>query len=252
MKPELVLLPGMLCDDAYWAPQRRALEAFAELTVASYPRAETIDEMASAVISAAPPLFAVAGHSMGGRVALEIAAQVPDRLTGLGLFGTDYRGLGDPAARAAESAARRDGLDFVAAHGMEAYARRWAASIVAPSRAEDADLIERIVGMVLRQPPGALEAHGKAGLSRADHAALLPQIRVPTLVVAGGADTRRPAAAMADMARRIPDSRFVTLEGCGHMLSMEDPAGMTAVMRPWLEEVRLGILRRAPAAANGS
>ena len=82
-KPTLLLLPGLLCDDAVWRSQCAALDE-ARCVVADYGSAHTIEAMARiALDQAGSDTFAVAGHSMGGRVALEIARIAPER-AGLG------------------------------------------------------------------------------------------------------------------------------------------------------------------------
>ncbi len=66
----VLLLPGLVCDRAVWEPQIAALATHRECIVADYGAADSIQAMAQRVLSAAPERFCVAGHSMGGRVAL--------------------------------------------------------------------------------------------------------------------------------------------------------------------------------------
>jgi pimeloyl-ACP methyl ester carboxylesterase len=241
----LILLPGMLCDEAYWGEHLEALADLADVVVAAYPAKDTIADMALGVIAEAPPRFAVAGHSMGGRVALEIAARAPDRLLGLGLFGTDYRGFRSDDERAAEAEARRKQLAAADERGFEVFARDWAQHTLAAARRADEALVERIVRMASRLGRAAMEAHGKAGLSRPDYEVLLPTIAVPTLVIAGSADEMRPPEPLRRIAAAVPGARFALIEGAGHMLSMERPDQVTAEIRTWLGEIIAG--RRADA-----
>ena len=71
----LVLVPGLVCDDAVWSHQRRTLESDRPVHVAQHGQLDTLTAMAAHVLAWAPPRFAIAGHSMGGRVALEIWRQ---------------------------------------------------------------------------------------------------------------------------------------------------------------------------------
>ena len=64
-KIPLVLLPGLLCDAALWAPQVEALADIAEPSVADLTRDESLAGMARRVLAAAPARFALAGLSMG-------------------------------------------------------------------------------------------------------------------------------------------------------------------------------------------
>ena len=68
----LLLLPGLVCDRAIWAPLLPALAPHAQCSVADYGRLDSLAAMAAHVLATAPPRFALAGHSMGGRVALEV------------------------------------------------------------------------------------------------------------------------------------------------------------------------------------
>ena len=72
-QPTVLLLPGLLCDASVWPAQQAALQALAPVHVADYGDCSTIAAMAERALHDAPagPL-AVVGHSMGGRVALEI------------------------------------------------------------------------------------------------------------------------------------------------------------------------------------
>ena len=92
----LLLLPGTLCDERVWAPMRSALEenAYAIRTAVLRGHLSTA-AMASALLETMPPRCAIAGFSLGGIVALEMAAQAPDRVLGIALVATNARP--DPA-----------------------------------------------------------------------------------------------------------------------------------------------------------
>eukprot|EP01031_Cornospumella_fuschlensis_P052683 gene52683-biopygen42413 len=55
-----------------------------------YGDADTITAMAEAALAVAPPAFALAGHSMGGRVALEVVRLAPERVQQLILMDTGH------------------------------------------------------------------------------------------------------------------------------------------------------------------
>ena len=95
----LLLLPGLLCDAAVWAPMLPHLEAAADCRIPDYADATSLPEMAERVLADAPPSFALAGHSMGGRVALEIVRRAPERVPRLALLDTGFRArpAGPPA-----------------------------------------------------------------------------------------------------------------------------------------------------------
>ena len=76
-RPCVMLLPGLLCDEAVWRRQVEAL-GFAECVVPTYSTRSSITDMAHSVLaSTSASRFSLAGHSMGGRVALEVVRLAP-------------------------------------------------------------------------------------------------------------------------------------------------------------------------------
>jgi 3-oxoadipate enol-lactonase len=67
-----------------------------------------------------------------------------------------------------------------------------------------------------------------------DRRAALSQIDVPTLVLAGNRDTNAPADMMLRMADKIPRSRYVCLDGVGHLPSLEWPEGFNAAVEEFV------------------
>jgi pimeloyl-ACP methyl ester carboxylesterase len=235
-KPVLLLLPGMLCNRAAWLAQIDGLADLCTPRVIDFGNADSIEAMAAIVLTSASERFALAGHSMGGRVAQAVYRRAPDRVTHLALLATDYRGHLDDAARAAETA-RRDGmLARVAAVGLEEFSKGWATQVVSPTRLDDAPLLSAIAQMMSHHTPAQLAAQTLAGLNRPGFANLLPKIACPTLLMAGTDDTLRPVAVHREIAAQIPQSRLEVLEACGHMIAMERPQAATAALRRWLSE----------------
>ena len=85
----LVLLPGMMCDERLFAPQISELSKQREVHFVQISDYETISELAADVLNNAPPVFALAGLSMGGIVAMEIVSQAPERVERLALLDTN-------------------------------------------------------------------------------------------------------------------------------------------------------------------
>jgi pimeloyl-ACP methyl ester carboxylesterase len=224
----------MLCDGAFWRAQ---VDGLADLCVANVPAFGTLhnfDAMAEFVLAGAPKTFALAGHSMGGRVALEILRRAPERVTKLGLFATDYRGHPDERSRAAEEERRNETLARIEAEGMEGFARYWATQVIARENMGNARLVSDVVAMMARHSAGVAAAQTLAGFMRRDQADVLVAIRCPTLICAGRLDLLRTVAAHEDMARRVAGSELVVVEHAAHMIAMEQPAAVTAAMRRWL------------------
>ena len=74
---KLVLVPGLLCTKALWAPQMAALADIADISVADHTRHDTMAGIAKSILAAAPERFALAGLSMGGYISYEIVRQAP-------------------------------------------------------------------------------------------------------------------------------------------------------------------------------
>ena len=90
-KTPLILLPGLLCDEALWAHQFDTLSDIADITVADMTGDETVQGMAERVLDSAPETFALAGLSMGGYAALAIIRLAPERVERLALLDTSAR-----------------------------------------------------------------------------------------------------------------------------------------------------------------
>src|ERR1700679_312171 len=93
VKTSLILVPGLLCDEVVWAHQSDALADLADVHIATNGARDSLVAMAEAIIAQAPPRFALVGHSMGGRVALEVVRRVPERVMPLALMDTGQQPL---------------------------------------------------------------------------------------------------------------------------------------------------------------
>jgi pimeloyl-ACP methyl ester carboxylesterase len=237
MKIPLVFLPGMLCDSASWEAQAGALASRCKISVASYGDLNTLSGMADRVLEESPRRFALCGHSMGGRVAQEIYRKAPDRVIGVGLFGTDYRGLSSEADRQRELDARLADARRAREIGMVAYGWEWALRLLPPGRAGDRDLVASIAAMVARHSPEVIVAQSQAGAGRPDYGVLLPKVHCPALVCAGALDTLRPIEPLQYMASVMPDARLVVIENAGHMMTMEEPEQTSLALRDWIDRI---------------
>ena len=233
----LLLLPGLACDAAVWHHQARRLAEIAAVQIADYGTSDSIRKMAESVLLRAPARFALAGHSMGGRVAFEIVRLVPDRVTGLALLDTAYRPFagGDHGAR--ERAERMRLVDLARKQGMKVMASDWVRNMVHPSRLSDSRLLDSIIEMFGRKTPEIFAAQINALLNRPDATPILASIRCPTLVLCGREDSWSTHATHKDIAARIPQSKLVAIENAGHMAPMERPERVTAALVSWFESL---------------
>ena len=90
-KPNLVMIPGLLCSDALFADQIAGLKDHATVSIGRVLKQNNLANMASEILRVAPPTFALAGLSLGGYVAFEVLRQAPERVTKLALLNTNAR-----------------------------------------------------------------------------------------------------------------------------------------------------------------
>ena len=234
-KQPLVLLPGFLCDQTVWKHQIAGLSDLADPVSMEWGLEHTsISAMAEAALKQAPPEFALAGHSMGGRVAFQVLRLAPERVTKVALFntGADARPAGEEGET--EERNRRRLLDIARSQGMRAMAVEWLKGMIPPYRQQDSALVEEIIAMFERKSPDLFEIQMLALLGRPNASPLLPHILSPALVLTGQDDTWSPPARHLQMAQSIRRSELVIVPKCGHMSTMERPDEVTAAMREWL------------------
>jgi pimeloyl-ACP methyl ester carboxylesterase len=233
-RQSLVLLPGLLCDDAVWTAQREAL-ASADGFVPSYGELSSITDMALSVLEAAPAeRFSLAGHSMGGRVALEIVRLAPDRVERLALLDTGMDPIAEGSAGEQERDKRMALLRVARQDGMRRMGREWARGMVHPDRL-DTPLFEEILDMIERQTPAIFEAQITALLGRPDAREVLGGLRCPVLLACGRQDAWSPLTRHEEMQALCPGSRLVVIEDSGHMTTMEQPAAVSQALAEWMQ-----------------
>lgn len=225
----LVLLSGMLGDAELWRDVAAQLADVALPWPARIDLDDSVPEMAASVLAAAPPTFALVGHSLGAIVALEIARRAPGRIARLALVNASARG---PSSGQLESWSllrqRVDAGDFAG------IARELAAATLAPPRRADASLRARNEAMAHAVGPDGLRRQLAAQASRPDSRPALAAVTVATLVLSGDADEICPPHLQQELADGLPDARLVTVAGGGHMLPLECPGEVAGLLREHL------------------
>lgn len=232
----LLLVPGLMCDATVWQPLLPALQAGGrDCRVVDHGDAHGLPQMAQQLLAGAPPRFALAGHSMGARVALEVLRSAPDRVTRVALLDTGYLARAAGAPGEEEARKRQALLDVARRDGVRAMAVQWVQGMVHPDRLQDAPLIGAIVDMFERKSPDVFERQIRALLQRPDATGVLRAIRVPTLVLCGRQDSWAPVAQHESMHALIPGAVFEVIEDAGHMAPMERPQAVAGALLRWLE-----------------
>jgi pimeloyl-ACP methyl ester carboxylesterase len=225
----VMLLCGLLCDDAVWEAQARALRRDVDVRVIKFVEQDSMQAMAEHVLRHAPERFALAGHSMGGRVALEVMRRVGPRVERLALLDTGF----EPAA--AEEAGRRAVLvNRALEEGIDAIAADWGIPMLAPRHRKEPGLVLPVLEMVGRMSGAIYHAQTRALLGRPDASDVLRALDCPTLILCGEDDGWSPPERHRRMAELAPHAVLRLIPDCGHMSMMEQPAAVLDALREWL------------------
>lgn len=230
----LLLLPGLMCDGGVWSPLCFDLPQSQVTQVVDYGLADSITAMAQVALDNAPARFALAGHSMGGRVALEVVRMAPERVTRLALLDTGYlaRPVGDLGEQ--ETSKRYALLQVARTQGVATMAHTWVQGMVHPDRLSDTALITSIVGMFSRKSPDVFACQIAALLARPDATEILRTLDVPTLILCGAQDAWSTPAQHAEMRALAPHASLKSVDAAGHMAPMEQPQDVARSLVRWL------------------
>lgn len=228
---DLLLLPGLLCDEALWAPQQDGLADVADIQVADLTGQDSIGAMAEAALAVAAPRFCLAGLSMGGYVAFEIMRRAPERVLRLALLDTSAR------ADTEEQSRRRRGLIELASKGdFKGVTPRLLPLFLHPDKLNDETLVTAVTAMAARVGQKAFLRQQRAIMGRPDSRSDLEAIDCPTLVVCGRQDALTPLELSNEIAAGIPAANLLLLGDCGHLSTMERPDEVTCALRNWIRE----------------
>lgn len=223
----LVLIPGMMCDARMWGNLPDAL-APRPVHHALPIEGESIAAMATAILSEAPPRFALAGLSMGGIVAMEMLEQAPDRIERLALLDTN------PLAERPEIAARRAPQIARALSGDLAGVMRDELKPNYLADAGDTATLDLCLAMAEALGPEVFRRQSIALQGRADRTATLARFTGPALVLMGSEDRLCPRDRHDLMHALMPQSRLVIVEGAGHLPPLETPIRLRTALKDWL------------------
>ena len=252
--PPLVMIGGALSDRRAGRPIADALgPSLTAVVVDRRGRGDSGDTPPYAVEREVEDVHAVLeaigggghllGHSSGAVLSLEVARTFPDALTSLALYEPPFildgraplpEDFADRLEELAATGRRDDAVAFFLGTGVGLPEEAIAAARRDPSWADLTALAHtlhhdaRIVRDTMRGAPDPLTRW--------------TTVKVPTLVMDGGASPPWIRSSAAALAAALPDATHRTLEGQGHG---PDPSTYAAALRPWLDAHGVGRAHRA-------
>jgi pimeloyl-ACP methyl ester carboxylesterase len=181
----------------------------------------TIEGMARWLIRAIDTLgierVAIAGHSMGGLIALDAAAALGERVTSLAMLGV---AKAIPVHAELLAAARRNdhlAVDLITSWGFSR------ASQIGGCRGPGLWMSGGGMRLLERIPDGVLGNDLAACDSYTGGEDCARRVACPALLILGQRDLMTPPSGGADLAAEMADARYVVLPDCGHMMLVEKP-----------------------------
>jgi 3-oxoadipate enol-lactonase len=236
----VVLIHGHPFDRTLWEPQLAALRgSFRVLApdlrgfgrspvtpgrVLMREYAADIEELLAALGIARA---AVVGLSMGGLVAMELAAASPERYWALGLVATTAE---PPSPQ--DLQARDERADATERGGMGVLVGYMHAGLYSPDCPPA--VRARVDAMMAAAPPAGAAAALRGRGRRPDYRPLLAALGIPALVVAGTADPWSNAEVTAEIASSLKRPELVVIDGCGHLPNLEAEAQFNEALLAFL------------------
>ena len=226
----LVLIHGYPLDHSIWNEVVPLLEndfdvilpdlrGFGESSTVTTPY--TIKDMASDLATLLDHLemkqAVLAGHSMGGYVALAFARRYPQRVSALGLVASQA---------AADPADRREGR-YKTASDVSEKGVGIVAEAMTPKMSADSRVQNYVKKLIEKQCPDGIIGALKAMAEREDMEPYLSEFKFPILLLHGDADLLIPVDRARDIKTALPHAQIIEMTGVGHLPMMES-AGQVA------------------------
>jgi 2-succinyl-6-hydroxy-2,4-cyclohexadiene-1-carboxylate synthase len=177
----------------------------------------------------------VLGYSMGGRVALHLAAAVPARIKAL-VLESSSPGLDDASERQARIAADEALADSIERDGLEAFIDRWEQlPLFASQQGLPAEVRERLRFQRLQNSPLGL-AKSLRGMGTGRQASLwhkLAIVSMPALLIVGSLD-RKYCEIAHSMAAMLPKVQVAVVPDAGHTIHLEQAATFNRIVLEFL------------------
>lgn len=229
VRPVVVLVPGMGNNARLWSQQVTALSSDYKVIVATYEGAESIEEMANRVLAQVPTgSFSLAGFSLGGYIALNLAGRHAERIDRLALISAS------PFPDSEQAIMERQLLIARAAENYDGVLADIAKFIVCPDGPFAREARDAV--MVMGRELGVEEfcRQQRAAMQRPDAREALSSIETQVMVLCGAEDRVTPVSGNQYLADHIPGASLRVLERTGHLLPLERPVEVSQFLGQWL------------------
>ena len=219
MKPFIVLMPGMMCNQDVFSNQVNVLENFFNVIVIEFNEHRDIELGVENLASNLPNKFHLLGHSMGGIVAMELVKQHSKRVLSLALLNTNpYEEKEELQHRRNKRLKELDALDLISLMRSDYISRYFPDDCSEKNR-----LIQQCVDMASILDKKVFYNQSVALRDRKDQTSILENVDCKTLIICGERDQLCPVSYHSDMNKMIKNSDLIVLEGVGHMPIIECP-----------------------------
>ncbi len=228
----LLLVPGSLCTDMLFQAQISAFKGDREVLVGDFSNCDSIETMATKVLSEAPAEFALAGLSMGGIVAFEMFRQAPERIERIALLGTNPRG-----ELPEHVPVRHQQISNIAQGGVESLKTLVSQQLMPKYAFKSEQLLQLeplVMEMALDVGTDEFINQWRALASRADSWSTLKDIRCPALILCGVHDAHCNEKLHQDMALEIKHAKLEIIEEAGHLSTLDAPEQVNKALENWL------------------
>jgi 3-oxoadipate enol-lactonase len=234
----LVLIHGYPLDHTIWGPLAEHLIEDFDLIMPDLPgfgdsqaagTAGSIEaygsDVAALMRALQVPRAIIAGHSMGGYVALSLVRNHPEIVAGLSLVSSQVRADTPDRRESREAAAQK-----VLEDGVEHVARAMSAQLTA-----DPQIQADMYALIGSQKPAGLASALRAMAARPDSRDMVGKLKSPVVAIHGDEDRLIPPDRGREVKDLLPSAALITVPRAGHLPMLENPDEVAGGLRLFLK-----------------